>query len=174
MGNISHYKRTFEKKVRQFNKPARFSEYFSPLIGDKQAVTIAELGAGPVVTIGTYWPGVDVSIVASDKEWKQYADLWNEKPLVPIEHQDMEALTYEDNSFDIVHCRNALDHTKNAFQAVKEMKRVCKPGGYVYLLHAEGQRRIYGGHHYHNIEELELDDFTVTQDGKWVIHIWQK
>lgn len=47
--------------------------------------------------------------------------------------QDMEQITYPDNTFDIVHCRNALDHTKNAPLAVREMIRVCKPEGTVFI-----------------------------------------
>jgi SAM-dependent methyltransferase len=69
----------------------------------------------------------------------------------------MEKLTYEDNFFDIVHCLNALDHTRDALTAVKEMIRVCKPGGYVYIdCHLD---QLDTGHlHYWNAKE----DGTLT------------
>lgn len=173
MGDITHYKRTFDKKCKQFNKPAPLVDYLGELI-TTDTVRIAELGAGPVVTIGNEWPNTSIEIVASDEEWVRYSEMWQEEQLIPIEYQNMEALTYPDDSFDIVHCRNALDHTPNAYQAVAEMQRVCKPGGHVVLLHAESQKEIYGGHHYHNIEDLDLDGFTLYKEGKWYKHVWQK
>ena len=44
---------------------------------------------------------------------------------------DMENLTYEDNSFDVVVCVNALDHTKNPLVALHEFYRVAKK--YIYI-----------------------------------------
>ena len=52
-------------------------------------------------------------IVASDLLADEYNEIWkstNRVILNPVTKQDMEALTYPDNSFDIVHCVNALDH----------------------------------------------------------------
>jgi ubiquinone/menaquinone biosynthesis C-methylase UbiE len=60
----------------------------------------------------------------------------------------MEKLTYPDNYFDIVHCSNALDHTHNALPAVKEMIRVCKPGGWIYINCALIQRTTRGHNHF--------------------------
>ena len=173
MPDITHYKNTFRKKKAQFNKDSQLEDYFGPLIGEKKSVYIAELAAGPVNTIGNTWPGVEVKIQGSDVEWPRYAELWgDDTPIVPIEYQDMEKLTYEDNTFDIVHCRNALDHTNNPLRAIEEMKRVTKR--YIYLLHAEGQKRIYGGHHTFNWEDVELDGFKTVRDGKWIKQIFDK
>lgn len=167
-----YYKLKFEKKKAQFNKHLPLLPYFKDLIGDKQEVLIAELGAGPVNTIGNYWPGVQVKITASDIMWPVYKEWWDEEPLVPIELQDMEHLTYPDNSFDIVHCVNALDHTMNPHKAVEEMKMICKPGGVIYLRHASSQKKLFGGHHYHNIEDLHFEGFTTEVDTetrhKWI------
>jgi SAM-dependent methyltransferase len=44
-----------------------------------------------------------------------------------------ESLPFDDNSFDIVHCSNALDHTQNPGQAIQEMERVCRPGGMILI-----------------------------------------
>ncbi len=173
MGDISYYQKTFNKKRAQFNQSRQLEDYFAPMIGDKKSIAICELAAGPVNTIGNTWPGVEVKITASDSEWPRYAPLWSgETPLVPIEYQDMEDLTYPDNSFDIVHCRNALDHTKNPLIAIEEMKRITKQ--WIYLLHAEGQKRIYGGHHYWNWEDVKLEGFTTIRDGKWIMQTFNK
>ena len=44
-----------------------------------------------------------------------------------------EDLPFDDNSFDIVHCSNALDHTQNPYKAILEMERVCRPGGMILI-----------------------------------------
>ena len=44
---------------------------------------------------------------------------------------DVHALEFPDDSFDIVHAHQVLQHVSNPVQALREMKRVCKPGGVV-------------------------------------------
>lgn len=44
---------------------------------------------------------------------------------------DVHALKFPDASFDIVHAHQVLQHVGNPVQALREMKRVCKPGGIV-------------------------------------------
>lgn len=70
-----------------------------------------------------------------------------------IEKQDMEKLTYPDDSFEIVTCINALDHTKNPRAAIEEMIRICKPGGFIYIDCALIQHTTSGGWHYWDAEE---------------------
>ncbi len=170
------YRLKFTRKEAEYNVPSKLPDYFEELIDDKKQVVIAELGAGPVNTIGNEWPGVEVKIVASDVLWPEYAAYWGDKtPLVPIEYQDMEHLTYPDNTVDIVHCRNAVDHTPNPLAAIEEMKRVCKPGGWVYMAHAPGQKTRYGGMHSVDYEDLVLPGFKrfLTPD-ELIADVWQK
>lgn len=169
------YRKKFSSKEAQFNVPSKLPEYFKDLIGDKKMVSIAELGAGPVNTIGNEFEGVKVKITASDVMWPEYEKFWGDKkPLVPIEYQDMEHLTYADESFDIVHCRNAVDHTPNPLKAIEEMKRICKKGGVVYMAHAPGQKTRYGGMHSVDYETLELPEFKQSMDGELIVHTWTK
>ncbi len=169
------YRHKFKGKETLFNKPGLLPSYFKELIGDKKEVRIAELGSGPVNTIGNEWPGVAVTVIASDILWPEYQKFWKEKsPIVSIEYQDMEKLTYQDESFDIVHCRNALDHTPNFFKALEEMKRVCKVGGWIYLAHAPGQKTRYGGMHSVDFETIKLPGFTSEIKDGLIINTWQK
>jgi 2-polyprenyl-3-methyl-5-hydroxy-6-metoxy-1,4-benzoquinol methylase len=128
------------------------------MIDNKKEVTIAELAAGPFCTIGNFWKDVKVNLYASDILQREYAPFWELHqltPIVPVEYQDMEHLTYADNFFDIVHCMNALDHTLDAKQALKEMLRVCKPGGFIHLRHLPNQRKQYRGMHAWDINEVQ-------------------
>lgn len=130
--------------------------YLRPLFVGKTEVVIADLGCGAVSLIGSRWPDTKVTVVASDLLADEYKRIGG----FDIEKQDMERLTYEDNSFDIVHCSNALDHCFDPRAAIKEMIRVCKPGGWIYLRHFRnvGQLERYEGLHRWNIEPLPNRD----------------
>ena len=97
-------------------------------------VKIADIGSGPLSIIGSFVPGMNSKIYHSDKQdFSSFYKKHSITPLIEVEYQDMEKLTYPDDYFDVVHCANALDHTKLAEQAVMEMIRVCKPGGWIYI-----------------------------------------
>lgn len=44
---------------------------------------------------------------------------------------DVHALDFPDDTFDIVHAHQVLQHVGDPVGALREMRRVCKPGGYV-------------------------------------------
>jgi len=48
-----------------------------------------------------------------------------------FEVADAHALPYEDNSFDVVHAHQVLQHVADPVQVLREMRRVCRPGGVV-------------------------------------------
>ena len=155
---LRFYRMKFAKKLAQFNRVRELPAYFEPMIGDKKRVVIAELAAGPICTIGDTWKEVKVELYASDVLKDEYDEIWKEHkavPFVPIEYQDMENLTYPDNFFDIVHCVNALDHTLYPQKALKEMLRVCKPGGWIYLRHFPDQRTACRGMHAWDAEMVD-------------------
>jgi ubiquinone/menaquinone biosynthesis C-methylase UbiE len=130
------------------------------LIGNAKEVKIVDVGSGPYSIIGSYLPGVNVKIVHCDRQ--NFSSYWEQRQMtsiIQVELQNMEELTYKDNSFDIVNCCNALDHTRNAEKAVNEMIRICKPGGWVYIRCALDQLST-GYKHYWNAKE----DGTITNN----------
>lgn len=48
-------------------------------------------------------------------------------------HQNIEMMTFENQSFDAVICLEVLEHVANPFQAVSEIKRVLRKGGKLLL-----------------------------------------
>lgn len=171
------YIEKFERKIAEYNHSRPLPDYFKDLIGDKKEVVIAELGAGLLNTIGDKLDGVTVKVYPSDILAKEYLELFKEHSVIPyqeVEYQDMENLTYPNEMFDIVHCRNAIDHTPDLHKAISEMKRVCKKGGIVYLAHSPSQKKRFKGHHWHNIEEVLLPEFTTHQEGELIISTWRK
>ena len=47
--------------------------------------------------------------------------------------QDVLNLKFQKDSFDIVFCNGVLHHTSDLNKGIKELHRVCKKGGYIYL-----------------------------------------
>jgi SAM-dependent methyltransferase len=50
---------------------------------------------------------------------------------------DVHALQFPDNSFDIVHAHQVLQHVADPVTALTEMRRVCRPGGVVAARHRD-------------------------------------
>ena len=46
---------------------------------------------------------------------------------------DLTAMTFEDNKFDVIICNHVLEHVPNDTQAMREMCRVLKPGGWAII-----------------------------------------
>lgn len=166
--NLAFWRGKGHKVRMSFNYSFKLWDYFGPMIGDKKEVSIVDIGSGIISTTGSTWRGVKVDLHPCDIWADEYAEIhkgWRDqygrvvKPIFPIEKQDMEKLTYKDEMFDIVHCNNALDHCIDPYKALKEMYRVCKKGGWIYLRHIpnEGVNNRYGMQHQWNITKQEDD-----------------
>lgn len=57
---------------------------------------------------------------------------------------DAHRLPFADGSFDIVHAHQVLQHLQDPVQAIREMVRVCRPGGLVAVRDGD-----YGGFVWH-------------------------
>ena len=160
------YKNKLPYKAKQFNFIFPLHSYFEEMIGNKKEVFIADFGAGLFSTTGSTWNGVNIQLYPSDILADEFRLLLKDAsvvPIIPVEKQDMVELTYQDNFFDIVHCVNALDHCANPLKALKEMYRICKIEGWIYLKHfynnAEYER--YKGFHQWNICKTKNDDCLI-------------
>jgi ubiquinone/menaquinone biosynthesis C-methylase UbiE len=58
------------------------------------------------------------------------ADINERKAMVK---EDIVNLSFEDNSFDIIFCSHVLEHVEDDKRAMRELKRVLKPGGFAIL-----------------------------------------
>jgi len=58
------------------------------------------------------------------------ADL--ESPLAEVK-MDIHEMPFEDDSFDVIFCNHVLEHVNDDIVAMKEMKRVLRPGGWAIL-----------------------------------------
>ena len=55
-----------------------------------------------------------------------------ESPLAKIK-MDIHAMPFAENSFDVVLCNHVLEHVQDDIQALREICRVLKPGGWSIL-----------------------------------------
>jgi len=129
--------------------------YFRNFITGSPDEKILDVGCG-AVGCGTMFNGIKMNITGADYLADEYHKSFNSigmAPIFKIEKQDMACMTYPDNTFDFVHCRNALDHCYDPYNSIKEMIRVCKPRGWVHLVHFVNVAKtsFYGGLHVWNI-----------------------
>ena len=184
--SIEHYRTNVGFYMRDYNKLFPLPYYFRDMVCKHGSYRIADLGAGPVCTLGGKFAGSDITIIASDvlaNEYKELTDKFEEPLLIPVEYQDITNLTYPDESFDVVHCVNTLDHIKDIKKAISEMKRICKPGGWIYLRHGPRQKTQLRGHHYWDCTEegfdngkelVKMDGFNTGTDGFMIISVLHK
>lgn len=51
-----------------------------------------------------------------------------------LEHMDASCMRFADNSFDTVVCMHVMSVVPDPVQVFKEVERVCKPGGRIYIM----------------------------------------
>ena len=141
--------------------------YLFDIIKDipRDDIHILDVGAGPVTSIGYAYPGKDLFVTAIDPLAEIYQKLYEEISILPplrTEFGMAEDLTsyFANKGFDVVHCRNALDHSFDPLRGIKQMIQVAADDGAIILSHHndEAEREKYNGFHHFNfrIENKEL------------------
>ncbi len=121
--------------------------------------SVLDVGAGPMTFLGHMHDGAPLSLVACDPLAPFYAEIAAKNGIErPIETQlgfaeDLSSF-FSPCQFDLVHCRNALDHSFDPVRGIEEMLIVAKPGGRIALEHAtnEAEQGHYDGLHQWNFE----------------------
>jgi SAM-dependent methyltransferase len=128
----------------------------------REDVSIIDVGAGPLTTLGTQFPGKRVWLTAVDPLADQYARILRERSITPpvvTERCSGEELLarFEPECFDIAFSENALDHSVDPLPIIENMVRLVKVGGFVVLRHNLNQADSvdYATLHQWNFEEQE-------------------
>jgi SAM-dependent methyltransferase len=132
-----------------------------------ERLRLLDVGAGPATIVGHRLEGVALAVTATDPLAPLYAALLErhgQRAPVPTRFAVAEDLRLflAERDFDLVHCRNALDHSFDPLRGIVEMLAMTRPGGRVLLRHIrnEAERENYGGFHQWNFDEA---------DGRFVI-----
>ena len=100
-------------------------------------MSLLDCGCGPgTITLGlseAIFPGYVVGIDLDRRQVERARALAGERGAanVHFELADVNKLPYADCSFDITFAHNLLEHLSDPLRALKEMRRVLKPGGLV-------------------------------------------
>lgn len=159
-------------QARKYTTPRRLDAalhlYLRPTRTD-----ILNVGSGAANLIGEYVEDHVVGLTCLDLLADAYMQLWHDlglTPATPIQPGTICAIDAPDASYDLVFCRNALDHCEDVPQATAELVRVCRPGGTIYLRHTahEGKRMAYHGLHQWNLDVEGEDCIAWTRGHKQV------
>lgn len=122
---------------------------------------ILDVGAGPISIVGYCDREIDFELVPVDALAPVYQRLYAEygsAPPVPTMFAPAEDLSsfFINQRFDLVHCRNALDHSFDPVRGLEEMLRVVKIGGSIILAHHrnEAESGSYDGFHQYNMDVI--------------------
>lgn len=79
--------------------------------------------------------GIDSSSAVLDEAITHAADEGVEN--VSFQRADVYELPFDDDSFDVVHAHQLLQHLVDPVAALKELQRVCRPGGIIAVREAD-------------------------------------
>ncbi len=161
------YRETF---LERMDAALPLQPYLEELIIQPEGVPvrILDVGAGPFTFVGRQSPRWPIEIVPVDPLAGGYDALLAQYGVVPpvrtvqVAAEDL-LIRLGAASFDLVCCRNALDHTLDPVRALRQMVEIAKPGASVSLHHQtyEGERNQYTGMHQWNFF-LEDGEFIVA------------
>jgi len=124
-----------------------------------EEVSILDVGAGPVTSLGFRYPGKMLTIVPVAPLADEYERLLRDAGLDPPVRTIRvagEALVeyFGSRSFDIAYAVNSLDHSADPFTIISNMVAVVRAGGTVLLRHKrnEGESARYEGLHQWNFD----------------------
>ena len=130
----------------------------------RDPIRVLDVGAGPLTAVGFHWPGRTVALSAVDPLADVFDTILDELRLEPPVRTRKAAgedllSSFPADSFDIVVCSNALDHSRDPLQCVRQMFAVTQPGGWVFLWHYrnEAEEEGYAGLHQWNLDEAAGD-----------------
>src|SRR5690606_5326047 len=118
---------------------ANSAEYLRPFLTADAA--LLDVGAGPGTITADFAAHVgrvtateigEAELALSQAEVAKHG-LTN----VDFSVEDVHALSFADDSFDIAHAHQVLQHVADPVQALREMRRVVRPGGVVAVRDAD-------------------------------------
>lgn len=101
--------------------------------------------------------GHELTIIAVDPLANEYDEIlkrYDISPLVRTQYCDAEQLSekFSNTFFDLIHIRNALDHSYDPLKGIEEMLKVLKENCFIFMSHStnEAEKENYVGFHQWN------------------------
>ncbi len=149
----------------------QFPVHLTAYLKSHAVTRILDVGSGPITSLGTMNAPSQVEIVAIDPLADEYNALMAKhgaKPKIATLKGQAEDLSAYADQFDIVHSRNALDHSSDPLKGLQEMLRACKPDGVVWISGYcnEAVRSQYQGLHQWNFMPVDNGDLVIWREGE--------
>lgn len=104
-----------------------------------QGMRVLDLGGGPgIYSEAVSRTGAEVALLDSSTEMLEMASRKN--PRVSLIQAQAHQIPFDDGYFDVVLCMDALHHFQYRERVLREMARVLKKGGRVYIQEFDGER----------------------------------
>ncbi|OBT82215.1 hypothetical protein VE02_09003 [Pseudogymnoascus sp. 03VT05] len=121
-------------QTHKWRTVANSAAYLLPYL--KPGMTILDVGCGPgsiSIDLARLTPGSHVTGIDVDDPLKEARASAAAIGVTNVEFKvgDIHALDFPDASFDVVHAHQVLQHISDPVLALREMRRVAKPGGIV-------------------------------------------
>lgn len=123
-------------RTHEWRNVANSAAYLVPYL--KPDMKILDVGCGPgtiTIDLARYVPeGYVVGVEYANKPLSAARQLAEQKNVTNVQFAIADALDldkYADGSFDVVHAHQVLQHVPDPVRALKEMRRVAKPGGII-------------------------------------------
>lgn len=118
-------------------------------------MSVLDVGSGAVNVLGCMVDGDRFELTQTDTLAHEYQALLeykytNKRPI----KDNMCRMTWMNDSFDVVHCSNALDHSEDPNKAISEMKRVARHC--VFLRHFQNVGKV---EQYRGMHQWDIDEF---------------
>jgi 2-polyprenyl-3-methyl-5-hydroxy-6-metoxy-1,4-benzoquinol methylase len=95
-------------------------------------LSVLDVGCGPgTITVDFAARVAPGRVVGVDAAADVIAQARAESNAVEFATSDVYQLAFDDGTFDVVHAHQVLQHLADPVSALREMRRVCKPGGVV-------------------------------------------
>jgi ubiquinone/menaquinone biosynthesis C-methylase UbiE len=108
---------------------------------------VLEVGVGTGKNIEFYPEGAQVTAIDFSEGMLEKAKLKAQKlgKEVKLLHMDAQHMEFPDNSFDTVFATCVFCSVPDPVQGLKEVRRVCKPGGKIIMLeHVRSEKKLLG------------------------------
>ena len=133
----------------------------------EQEISILDVGAGPLTTVGRTYKGKQLTITAIDPLAADYDRILESSDVVPpvrtrLGEGERLLELFPAGSFDVAYSANALDHSYDPLLVIRNMVDVVKPGGYVLLRHRRNEAEAKG---YLGLHQWNFD----IKDGRFVV-----
>ncbi len=140
---------------RKYDRNARFFDRMDRMVRDEWRAGVSARAAGAVLEVGVgtgnnlpfYHPDVTTQLVGIDLSPQMLAGSRYKVCRVPVRLMEMDAqrMAFADGTFDTVVATCVFCTVPDPVQGLREVRRVCKPGGRVILLeHVRLDRPIAG------------------------------